>query len=207
MIIVIASAFTRDGYFSVLEYPCVSVSCVSWVSSCVSGDTSNVDILHCASCHCVNIVAPPLFFEKMDLGFCSRFFVRCVATPSTIILPVSVQTGWVIFRSWRIFVSRVRCTSSHQGLSSLSSQFGFDVVGATESLKSGEALSFEFGHVVHNVCDRAHTVIGNAASTASFTVPCLLSARSVLPLPTSVATVCSCSATQPPVCTCKPLKK
>ena len=37
------SIFLRDGYSSALKYLCVCVSSVSWVLSCVSGDTSHVD--------------------------------------------------------------------------------------------------------------------------------------------------------------------
>ena len=109
--------------------------------------------------------------------------------------PSCQRADWMFFfRSWRILVSRVRCGGTRRGagnelssgsfVSGASSQFGFDLVElaslSTESLKSGEALSFEFGHVVHYVCDRGHAVIGNAASTLSFTVPCLMSARGVI---------------------------
>ena len=52
---------TLDGYLSVLENPCVPVSCVSWVSSYVSGDTLHVDIFRCAS-------SQPGFFGLRDSG-------------------------------------------------------------------------------------------------------------------------------------------
>ena len=199
----------------------------------MSGDTSHVDILLCASCHCVKTVAlhtPDVSCETwrfrivsvfcvpgstVDTHLASVFFVfggisnkfLCEDGPRILKsiprefcgnakyhYPFCQRTDWMVFfLSWRILVSRVRCGCTRRGtgnelssgsfVSGASSQFGFDLVGlaslSTDSLKSGEAPSFEFGHVVHYFCDRGHTVIGNAASTVSFTVPCLMSARGV----------------------------
>ena len=64
-----ASACTLDGYFSVLENPCIPVSCgaapavglatsISWVSSSVSGDASPVglDVVGLARLSAVSLV-------------------------------------------------------------------------------------------------------------------------------------------------------
>ena len=84
--------------------------------------------------------------------------------PSTMILPVSVQTGWVNFWSLRILASRVRHTSHHRHLTSLASRHKSELASWAGKLINRVPQVWK-SFLMFYVCDRGHTVIGNAAST------------------------------------------
>ena len=107
---------------------------------------------------------------KYHYLFCQRGFFSVMENPCVPCQVYGTRRGTGNEFSSGCFVSGA---SSHFDAARLASL-------STESLKPGEALSFEFGHVVRYVCDRGHAVIGNAASTVSFTVQCLMSARGVI---------------------------
>ena len=80
----------------------------------------------------------------------------------------SLSVAWLI--SGHGLVSRVRCTCYHQGLSSLTPRRNSELTSCKLVNRVPQVCR---SYLILYVCDRGHAVVGNAASTVTFTAPYL----------------------------------